>query len=294
MDDGANEGADEPLGGFRELKLHVEPNVPVVLHSCSRPPADGKRWVPLDPATSPDCDRFDNCIPSAQWVQILTVDKETVLGYELMSPLSPTTVPPKVRRALGIALAAVEYAFLYRAEPTDRSKQSSDPVANKEAQDRNMLLENGGFVYFDSGGQVLHVNAINIDGKGWPADFYPATHVVKTVSKAVITALKEQNRLHKVRLPFLMKHTPPGKSLYFAWVHSREFDKEDAQKWCAAPDERLLDYIGGESNKAATRLLVSNRTHTLRRPARMRLQRVRLCTERCILVLHRRLRWTRQ
>jgi len=121
--------------------------------------------------------------------------------------------------------------------------------------------------FHTSAGQVLLINAINLEKTGWPADFHSAKPVK---SKAVIEILNEQNRLHSVSLPKLKEYAPVDpqtgkrKPLYFAWIHAREFDKEaeDATFWCAAPDEPLEDYLGGYNS---TRLLVSTRDSHHRR-----------------------------
>ena len=110
----------------KKLKLHVESNVRVILCGMkNRPHTWSPRESDFDISKSlvdessfqpkGDLGCFNNCTANAQWVQICTKERE-VVGYSLMSPLSPTTLPVQSRRALSFPENAHEYAFLYRAE----------------------------------------------------------------------------------------------------------------------------------------------------------------------------------
>ncbi len=85
------------------------------------------------------------------------------------------------------------------------------------------------------------------------------------MSKRVIRILHNQHRLNPVSLDLIKKeHIPEGGKLYFAWIHAREFDKEEdeAPLICAGQDEPPLGYIGG---KDCERVLVRD-VDTNRRP----------------------------
>ena len=138
------------LEEFKELKLHIEINVPVILRSLPSAHRRPEDWTPEDfgskAEASPGCDRFNNCIADAQLVQLLNGDDENVIGYALMSPLSSTTLPLASRRALGIPETAVEYAFLYPAKANYKLEPGHDKPATRDAHARALLLKNGGFV----------------------------------------------------------------------------------------------------------------------------------------------------
>ena len=298
------------LDDFREedLKLHVASNVPVIL--CGVKGDSDIKFSKVDfekplvrqnlkesgrhgekvfePKGDTGC--FNNCTANAQWVQVCRKDDGTVIGYSLMSPLSPTTLPVPARRALGFPENAHEYAFLYRCEPEHCKLDAVKPGSREQ-----LLLSNGGYVYFAPDGHVLLINAIRGDNdEGWSIDFHPGQPLK---SKAVVRILHEQGRLHEarssahacplrtssssphlsardssahapplsahapprapplhlhapqVRLEKLQKYKPAGGNLFFAWIHAREFDKENKEDpmWIVRPDEQdvLEGYIGG-------------------------------------------------
>ena len=144
---------------------------------------------------------FNNCEQNAHWVFVkLTDGRKPLVGVALLSPLSPTTLPQEARRMLGIAENSIEYAFLapaaqVREEPLRRPAASSSKSVSHGRRSVRNLIENGGFVYFDAGGEVTHVNAISDKTSGWRMEFYDAKELS---SRPVVGILAAQGRLSKV------------------------------------------------------------------------------------------------
>ena len=192
---------------------------------------------------------FDNCNPRAQWVFIkLTDGRKPTVGLALLSPLSPTTLPHDARRMLGISENAQEYAFLapclHRRPFGSSSGSLSERSKARGRRSAEKLIDKGGFVYFNESGTVQHINAISDNQSGWRMEFYPAKPLR---SKPVVGILAKQGRLSKVTIKSLLD----GGATHFAWIHAREFDKEEdgfLREACGGSfygeGERLKDYIG--------------------------------------------------